>query len=596
MKALRWRLVLSLVALVAAIVYALPNMPAVANSPLGKLLPQSRINLGLDLKGGMNLTLGVDVEKALQNTLTVSGQDMRDRASREGINLLKPRLDADGRLEVILPKTDQADAFRKMLSTWYPDLTVVGENDSAAGRAYTLTLSDAARKQAEEMTLEQVVRTIRNRIDQFGVAEPDIRKQADNQVQVQLPGLTDAERAIQIVGQTAHLEFHLVRDDVDPNGLMLPPGTGRFPYVEKSGSAEGAGSLILDSEALMSGEDITNARPAFDQYGKAYVALEFNSRGATMFERITGDNIKRRMAIVLDGKVYSAPVIQDRIAGGKASITGNFSTAEAQDLAIVLRAGSLPAPVTVLEERTVGPSLGQESINSGILAAVVGALAVIVIMPLYYGVSGLIADIMLCFTLTLLMAGMSGFGATLTLPGIAGIVLTIGMAVDAYLRAHPRGTEIGAQPDRGGGRRVQPGQHVHYRLQPDHHHRGGHFVSVRHRPHSRFCRHADARYRGFHVHGHFRFSRGFRSVDVPQRRQTHQRVSLEKISWRSLCLKRRPISISWACAVMPMLCPCLSWCWESRPLSGTAGCVTAWTSRAGSWSRCSSKRAFPTRK
>lgn len=222
MKALRWRLVLSLVALVAAIVYALPNMPAVANSPLGKLLPQSRINLGLDLKGGMNLTLGVDVEKALQNTLTVSGQDMRDRASREGINLLKPRLDADGRLEVILPKTDQADAFRKMLSTWYPDLTVVGENDSAAGRAYTLTLSDAARKQAEEMTLEQVVRTIRNRIDQFGVAEPDIRKQADNQVQVQLPGLTDAERAIQIVGQTAHLEFHLVRDDVDPNGLMLP--------------------------------------------------------------------------------------------------------------------------------------------------------------------------------------------------------------------------------------------------------------------------------------------------------------------------------------------------------------------------------------
>ena len=438
MKALRWRLVLSLVALVAAIVYALPNMPAVANSPLGKLLPQSRINLGLDLKGGMNLTLGVDVEKALQNTLTVSGQDMRDRASREGINLLKPRLDADGRLEVILPKTDQADAFRKMLSTWYPDLTVVGENDSAAGRAYTLTLSDAARKQAEEMTLEQVVRTIRNRIDQFGVAEPDIRKQADNQVQVQLPGLTDAERAIQIVGQTAHLEFHLVRDDVDPNGLMLPPGTGRFPYVEKSGSAEGAGSLILDSEALMSGEDITNARPAFDQYGKAYVALEFNSRGATMFERITGDNIKRRMAIVLDGKVYSAPVIQDRIAGGKASITGSFSTAEAQDLAIVLRAGSLPAPVTVLEERTVGPSLGQESINSGILAAVVGALAVIVIMPLYYGVSGLIADIMLCFTLTLLMAGMSGFGATLTLPGIAGIVLTIGMAVDANVLIYER--------------------------------------------------------------------------------------------------------------------------------------------------------------
>lgn len=436
MKALRWRLALSLVALVAAVVYALPNLSAVADSPLGGLLPQSRINLGLDLKGGMNLTLGVDVEKALQNTLTVSGQDMRDRASRDGINLLRPRLDADGRLDVVLPKTDQAAAFRKMLSDWYPDLSLVGESDSAAGRTYTLTLSDAARKQAEEMTLEQVVRTIRNRIDQFGVAEPDIRKQADNQVQVQLPGLTDPERAIQIVGQTAHLEFHLVRDDIDPRTLMLPAGTSRFPYVEKSGNAEA--TLVLDTEALMSGEGITNARPAFDQFGKAYVALKFDPRAATLFERITGDNIKRRMAIVLDGKVYSAPTIQDRIAGGEASITGQFTTAEAQDLSIVLRAGSLPAPVTVLEERTVGPSLGQESINSGILAALVGALAVIVIMPLYYGLSGIIADIMLCFTLALLMAGMSGFGATLTLPGIAGIVLTIGMAVDANVLIYER--------------------------------------------------------------------------------------------------------------------------------------------------------------
>ncbi|MCH5276574.1 MAG: protein translocase subunit SecD [Desulfovibrionaceae bacterium] len=435
MKALRWRLVLSLAALVAALVYALPNMPAVADSPLGGLLPQSRINLGLDLKGGMNLTLGVDVEKALQNTLTVSGQDMRDRASRDGVNLLRPRLNAEGLLDVVLPKTDQAAAFLKMLSEWYPDLSVAGESDSAAGRTFTLTLSDAARRQAEEMTLEQVVRTIRNRIDQFGVAEPDIRKQADNQVQVQLPGLTDPERAIQIVGQTAHLEFHLVRDDIDPRSLMLPPGTSRFPSVEKNGHE---GSLVLDTEALMSGEGITNARPAFDQFGKAYVALKFDPRAATQFERITGDNVKRRMAIVLDGKVYSAPTIQDRIAGGEASITGQFTTAEAQDLAIVLRAGSLPAPVTVLEERTVGPSLGQESINSGILAALVGALAVIVIMPAYYGLSGIIADLMLCFTLTLLMAGMSGFGATLTLPGIAGIVLTIGMAVDANVLIYER--------------------------------------------------------------------------------------------------------------------------------------------------------------
>ena len=203
------------------------------------------------------------------------------------------------------------------------------------------------------------------------------------------------------------------------------------PIVKGQYGTQTESTIILDTEALMGGEDITNARPAFNEFGQSYVALEFNNRGASNFERITGEHIKKRMAIVLDGKVYSAPVIQDRIAGGKASITGNFTTEEAQDLAIVLRAGSLPTPVSVLEERTVGPSLGKESINSGIKASLVGAAAVVLVMPLYYGLSGLIADVMLCFTITILLAGMTLFGATLTLPGIAGIVLTIGMSVDA---------------------------------------------------------------------------------------------------------------------------------------------------------------------
>ena len=171
---------------------------------------------------------------------------------------------------------------------------------------------------------------------------------------------------------------------------------------------------------------------------RVYISHGEQPRGGSIFERITGENLGRRMAIVLDGKVYSAPVIQSRISGGKAVITGRFTLNEAQDLAVVLRAGSLPAPVTVLEERTVGPSLGQESIESGILAALVGALAVVIVMPLYYAISGLIADIMLCFTMTLLMAGMTAFGATLTLPGIAGIVLTIGMAVDASVLIYER--------------------------------------------------------------------------------------------------------------------------------------------------------------
>jgi len=431
MKALRLRLAVSLMVFLVVLAYAMPNLPVISNSPLGAIM-QDRINLGLDLKGGMHLTLGVDVEKAVQNTLSVTGQDMRDRANHEKITLMKPRLNADGKLEVILPRLDQAQAFEKMVQEWFGSLAQVESRATASGRVYVFDLAADARKQTEDMTLDQVVRTIRNRIDQFGVAEPDIRRQSDNQVQIQLPGMTDAERAIQIIGQTAHLEFRLVRDDVNPNAMMLPAGTARFPMVTKNpDGSQSESTVILDSDVLMGGEDITNARPAFNEFGQAYVGLEFNNRGANTFERITGENIKKRMAIVLDGKVYSAPVIQDRISGGKASITGNFTTAEAQDLAIVLRAGSLPAPVSILEERTVGPSLGKESINSGIIASLVGAAAVVIIMPLYYGLSGLIADAMLCFTIMILMAGMTLFGATLTLPGIAGIVLTIGMSVDA---------------------------------------------------------------------------------------------------------------------------------------------------------------------
>ncbi|MBO4318496.1 MAG: protein translocase subunit SecD [Mailhella sp.] len=428
MKTLRFRLLLSVIVLLVGLAYALPNAGFISDGFLGKVLPQARINLGLDLKGGMNLTLGVDMEKAVQNTLSSVGQDVRGRAASEKISILRPRLNASDELEIIVPNAAQLPDFNAMMRKWYPDLQQVGDSVVESGHLVSYTLSDAARKETENMTLDQVVRTIRSRIDQFGVAEPDIRKQSSNQVQVQLPGLTDAERAIQIVGQTAHLEFRLVRDDVDPHAMMLPVGTVRFPMIEKNGTES---TIILSSDVLMTGEEIANARPAFNQYSQAYVSLKFSPRGAGLFDRITGENVKKRMAIVLDDKVYSAPVIQERISGGEASITGNFTTEEAQDLAIVLRAGSLPAPVTILEERTVGPSLGQDSINSGLLAAGVGAAAVFLCMPVFYALSGIIADAMLCFTLLLLFAGLTAFGATLTLPGIAGIVLTIGMSVDA---------------------------------------------------------------------------------------------------------------------------------------------------------------------
>ena len=425
MKSLSWRIVVSLLVLLASIVYVLPSLPGVGGSSLGNLLPDARISLGLDLKGGMHLTLGVEVDKAVSNSLSLTGQELRAQASEKGITVLRSRLTPDNRLEFLLPRAEQRTELQELLSKDFPQLAVDSPTQvEGGGLRFTAAFTPAAKAKIEEMALDQAVRTIRNRIDQFGVAEPDIRKQADFRIQIQLPGLTDSKRAIQLVGQTAQLTFHLVRDDVNPQGI-LPPGVALFPMVTVRPDGSTSESMIaLDKEPLMTGEDVADARPTFDNRdNKPSVGLSFNSRGAAMFERITG--------IVLDGKVHSAPTIQSRIGGGKASITGSFTPTEAQDLAIVLRAGSLPAPVTVLEERTVGPSLGKESIESGILAAAVGGIAVMVVMPLYYGLAGLLADVMLVFTITMLMAGLAAFGATLTLPGIAGIVLTIGMSVDA---------------------------------------------------------------------------------------------------------------------------------------------------------------------
>lgn len=433
---LRWRLGISIAVLILCLIYALPSIPGLG-AKMESILPDSRINLGLDLKGGIHLTLGVEVDKAVSNSLAMAGQDIRRLAQDEKIVVLRPRVVRGDTLEFILPRPESEQALMELLRKSFPQLEIGTPQPGESGQLrFSAHFSSSEVKRLEDMALDQALRTIRNRIDQFGVAEPDIRKQSDNRIQVQLPGISDPARAVQIIGQTAHLEFHLVRDDVDISKPVLPQGVIVLPMLEKGQGGER--QIAVERDAMLTGEDVTDARPSFDQLNQAYVMLNFNNRGARIFERVTGENVGKGMAIVLDGKVYSAPVIRERIGGGRASISGNFTTEEAQDLAIVLRAGSLPAPVTVLEERTVGPSLGQESIDSGILASVVGAGLVIVFMIVYYGISGLIADAMLCFTMLIVMAGMGAFGATLTLPGIAGIVLTIGMAVDANVLIYER--------------------------------------------------------------------------------------------------------------------------------------------------------------
>ncbi len=290
---------------------------------------------------------------------------------------------------------------------------------------------DKVPKEMRSDATDRVVEIIRNRIDEFGVREPVISKQGNNQVVVQLPGVTDRDRAIEIAAKTAHLEFLLVSDD--PN-LMTQAEAGNVPkgYVLKEMKTQmGMDKLLLHTDALLTGDHLTNASVGFDQYGQAIVQLQFDKEGAKLFDKATSQNIGKRLAIVLDGNVHSAPVIRDRIPNGQAQISGNFSANEASDLALVLRAGALPAPVHVIEERTVGPSLGKDSIDKSLWACAIGTGLVVLFMPVYYLLAGWVAILGLLVYIVFVVGTMAAVHASLTLPGIAGFILSIGMAVDA---------------------------------------------------------------------------------------------------------------------------------------------------------------------
>ena len=435
MRSLRWRsCVTVLVALVCAACISV-NFLALPR-PLAAWLPDP-IHLGLDLRGGINLTLGADVDQAVSQSLSLLGQDIRSSANDAGIRTRLLR-HADGRtLEFVPLKHEGIEQLSNLLRDRFGQMAVGSAISSGSGEKILVTFRPEWEKQLRERIMDQTIRTLRGRIDAFGVAEPDIRRQGDDQIQIQLPGITDTARALQLIGRTAQLTFHRVRYDVTPGAAVMPPGTAWFPLVTGSRSWTSAsrtdlsGGLILDKAPLLSGQDIVDARPAFDERNQPCVSIQFSARGADQFERVTEELLHQQFAIVLDGVIQSAPVIQQKISGGHASITGSFTTEEAQDLAVVLRSGSLPAKVSVLEERTVGPSLGADSIRAGLLAGAVGSLGVMIIMQVCYGLAGLLANTMLVFTISLLFAGLGLFGATLTLPGIAGVVLTIGMSVDA---------------------------------------------------------------------------------------------------------------------------------------------------------------------
>lgn len=429
MKNLSWRFYAVCAVILLSVVYILPTL-----NP--SLWPHKTINLGLDLQGGMHLVLEVQAEKAVDSTLERISHEMRDQMKKERIRYEFVTRTDNRTIEVRISDSASTDSFLAFRKKEFGDLSVKRHDDNDAA-VFRLSLPDEMETRIRKMATEQALETIRNRIDQFGVSEPDIRIQGENRILVQLPGVDDPERAKGLIGKTALLEFKLVDDEHDLSAALngkVPPGSEILHEIERdaTGDVIGKTPYLIKKRTLLTGAALTDARVQIDsQFNEPYVAIDFDKKGGRLFARITGENVQKRLAIVLDNKVYSAPVIQDKITGGAARITGNYTMETAHDLAIVLRAGALPAPVKILEERTVGPTLGADSIRKGLLSMAVGGALVVVFMIIYYSAAGLIADVALCLNILLIGAGLAAFGATLTLPGIAGIILTLGMAVDA---------------------------------------------------------------------------------------------------------------------------------------------------------------------
>ncbi|MBM4243412.1 MAG: protein translocase subunit SecD [Deltaproteobacteria bacterium] len=422
-----YRLAALAVLVVASLVYLSP-LVLPADFPLPSFLQREPLHLGLDLRGGTHLLFAVDVEKAVENNLGRAADELRRELKDQKIQT--GEITQQGKtLRLSLTSPDQRAAFDDLVKNRFPNLVMTSQS-SDGPPVIELSPSPREQEQQRRFAIDQSLETIRNRIDQFGVSEPSIQRQGDQDIVVQLPGVQDPQRAKELIGKTAVLEFKLVADKT---------GAGTEKLQAANPLPGAASEYVLDKKVLMSGSAVADARvrPGTQLEGP-YVELILSDRGAREFEAITGESVGRNLAIVLDGKVFSAPVIREKIGGGRASITGSFDIKEARDLAIVLRAGALPAPIKIAEERTVGPSLGRDSIRQGIVSLLVGGALVVLFMVFYYRGAGLLADGALVLNVLFMMAILAAFGATLTLPGIAGVVLTLGMAVDANVLINER--------------------------------------------------------------------------------------------------------------------------------------------------------------
>ncbi|GAB1363619.1 protein translocase subunit SecD [Rhodobacter sp.] len=420
-------------AIAAAEGVATPEQEA-ARAGWPSFLPSALMNLGLDLRGGAHLLSRVELEQVYKSRMDSFWPEVRDalRTIRDQVGAVRRAPAPDGILRVTISNTDAmpaALAAVQALATPVTSLTGVGHTDievTADGADIVIQLSDAEKRATDDRTMQQSLEIIRNRVDQAGTREPTIQRQGADRILIQVPGIGSAKELKDLIGTTAKLTFNPVVNRTSNAGES--PGARNLLLA----SADEPGIYyIVEETPVVTGEELRDAQPAFDQNSNPAVSFRFDGAGGRKFGDYTANNVGKLFAIVLDDKVISAPRINSAIPGGSGIITGNFTIEEATQLAILLRAGALPAKMEFLEERTIGPELGADSIEAGKKAAIIGAIAVIAYMVLSYGMFGWFANIALVLNIIIMVALMSTIGATLTLPGIAGIVLTMGMAVDA---------------------------------------------------------------------------------------------------------------------------------------------------------------------
>ena len=404
-------------------------------------LPSALVNLGLDLRGGAHLLAEVKVDDVYKARMDALWPEVRDALKdlRDQVGAVRRAPSPDDTLRVTVSNPEGMAAALEAVSglgSSVVSLTGIGKSTldvTAEGNDIVIQLSAAEKQATDERTMQQSLEIIRRRVDEAGTREPTIQRQGQDRILIQVPGIGSAQELKKLIGQTAKLTFNAVISRTSDAGAAPGPRNVILPAVEEDGTY-----YIVEEAPVVSGDELVDAQPSFDQNGSPAVSFRFDTTGARKFGDYTAANIGAPFAIVLDNEVISAPVIQSHIPGGSGIITGNFSVEESTRLAVLLRAGALPAEMTFLEERTIGPELGQDSIDAGRIAAVIGMIAVSVFMLASYGLFGVFAVVALALNMALIFAVLSLIGATLTLPGIGGIVLTIGMAVDANVLVYER--------------------------------------------------------------------------------------------------------------------------------------------------------------